>query len=64
MSISKGVLEKITPAPYTKVDVYGKTADEVASEIIAHLGADYKGGNALCTKTDDDEFCICRNLPV
>eukprot|EP00037_Helgoeca_nana_P008901 m.78577 g.78577 ORF g.78577 m.78577 type:complete len:324 (-) comp19220_c0_seq1:171-1142(-) len=44
ISIEKGVLEKIDPAPYTQIDVLGKSADQVADEIISHLGADYNGG--------------------
>lgn len=44
LSIAKGVLETITPAPYTKIDVYGKSADAVAGEIIGHLGEGYSGG--------------------
>jgi len=34
----KGVLEKITPAPYTQIDVLGKSAVEVADEMIKGLG--------------------------
>merc|ERR1711957_214587 len=30
--------------PYTQVDVFGKTADQVATEITTHLGSDFKGG--------------------
>lgn len=44
IAIQKGVLEKITPAPYTKIDVYGKTPDQVADKLVAHLGAEFKGG--------------------
>lgn len=44
ISIEKGVLQKIDPAPYTQIDVLGKTADEVADEIIQNLGPDYSGG--------------------
>lgn len=40
----KGVLNNDPPAPYTQVDVLGKTADGVATEIIAALGPDFKGG--------------------
>lgn len=40
----KGVLDDKPPAPYTQVDVLGKTADEVAAEIIGHLGEGFKGG--------------------
>lgn len=34
----KGVLEKITPAKYTQIDVLGKSAVEVANDIIKGLG--------------------------
>jgi hypothetical protein len=44
ISIEKGVLEKIEPPKYTQIQVLGKTADEVADEIIASLGPDFKGG--------------------
>ena len=44
IAVDKGVLAKITPPPYTKVDVLGKTADEVADEIIAGVGADASKG--------------------
>mmetsp|Transcript_148797 Transcript_148797/g.211317 ORF Transcript_148797/g.211317 Transcript_148797/m.211317 type:complete len:325 (-) Transcript_148797:86-1060(-) len=44
ISIEKGVLDKIDPAPYTQIDVLGKSADQVADEIIGHLGPDYNGG--------------------
>jgi hypothetical protein len=40
----KGVLGTGEPAPYTQVDVLGKSADEVADEIITALGDDFKGG--------------------
>lgn len=45
-AIAKGVLEREEAAPYTKIDVFGKTADEVADEIIGHLGDDFKGGKS------------------
>ena len=38
IAVDKGVLEAITPPPYTKVDVLGKTADVVADEIISGCG--------------------------
>ena len=38
------MLERQTEAPYSKIDVLGKTADEVAQEIITKLGADFTGG--------------------
>jgi len=41
---AKKVLDNKPPAPYTQVDVLGKTANEVADEMIAHLGPDFKGG--------------------
>lgn len=44
IAIEKGVLEKINPAPYTKIDVLGKTAEQVADEIIGNLGPDFAGG--------------------
>jgi len=44
ISIKKGVLKPIDPAPYTQIQVLGKTAEQVADEIIGHLGAEYKGG--------------------
>jgi len=44
ISIAKGVLQKKVADPYTKIDVFGKTADMVASELIGHLGTDFKGG--------------------
>jgi len=43
-AISKGVLEAKEFPPYTQVDVFGKTADQVAAEITTHLGSDFKGG--------------------
>ena len=44
IAVDKGVLTKIDPPAYTKVDVLGKTADEVADEIIAGVGADAETG--------------------
>lgn len=44
ISIQKGVLERIEPPKYTQIEVLGKTADQVADEIIASLGPDFKGG--------------------
>eukprot|EP00039_Didymoeca_costata_P007878 m.104793 g.104793 ORF g.104793 m.104793 type:complete len:344 (+) comp13857_c0_seq1:81-1112(+) len=44
ISIKNGVLKKITPAPYYKVDVLGKSADEVAAEIQGQLPEGFKGG--------------------
>lgn len=44
IAIAKGVLPKITPTPYTKIDVFGKTAPQVADELIGNLGEGFKGG--------------------
>lgn len=40
----KGVLEVIEPEPYTDIDVLGKTADEVAAEMITKLGDSAQSG--------------------
>jgi cytidylate kinase len=39
IAVDKGVLKAISPPPYTKVDVLGKTADAVADEIISGCGS-------------------------
>lgn len=41
---AKGVLDNKPAAPYAQIDVLGKTAQQVADEIIAALGAEFKGG--------------------
>jgi len=43
-AIGKGVLESKEFPPYAQVDVFGKSADQVAAEIVAALGADFQGG--------------------
>ena len=40
----KGVLKEITPEPYDDIDVLGKSADEVAGEMIAKLGDKAESG--------------------
>jgi len=40
----KGVLPKITPAPYTQINVLGKSAEDVAGEIIQKLGEKAQSG--------------------
>jgi len=44
---AKGVLEKITPAPYDQIDVFGKSADEVADIMIGKLGEKASSGCVL-----------------
>lgn len=39
LAIEKGALKNINPKPYKKIRVQGKSADEVADEIIKDLGA-------------------------
>lgn len=44
LSVDQGVLPPLEPAPYTKIGVMGKTADEVASEILTAVGDGVKKG--------------------
>lgn len=45
ISINNAVLPKLDPPPkYQKIDVFGKGANDVASELIGHLGEGFKGG--------------------
>ena len=45
MAVAKGAVpSKVELEPLTKIDVYGKTADDVAAEIVASIGAAAKTG--------------------